>query len=55
MKLLSTAFRMICSVPDETDYIDVDNVAAEAENNETEIAEHLPFDSETGEVLADGN
>lgn len=43
------------SVPDETDYIDVDNVAAEAENNETEIAEHLPFDSETGEVLADGN
>lgn len=43
------------SVPDETDYIDVDNVAAEAENNETEIAEQLPFDSETGEVLADGN
>lgn len=43
------------SVPDETDYIDVDNVAAEAENNETEIAEQLPFDPETGEVLADGN
>ena len=43
------------SVPDETDYIDVDNVAAEAENNETEIAKQLPFDSETGEVLADGN
>ena len=43
------------SVPDETDYIDVDNVAAEAENNETEITEQLPFDSETGEVLADGN
>lgn len=43
------------SVPDETDYIDVDNVAAEAENNETEITEHLPFDPETGEVLADGN
>lgn len=43
------------SVPDETDYIDVDNVAAEAENNETEIAEQLPFDSETGEVLSDGN
>lgn len=43
------------SVPDETDYIDVDNVAAEAENNETEIAEHLPFDPETGEVLSDGN
>lgn len=43
------------SVPDETDYIDVDNVAAEIENNETEIAEQLPFDSETGEVLSDGN
>lgn len=43
------------SVPDETDYIDVDNVAAEAENNETEITEHLPFDPETGEVLTDGN
>lgn len=43
------------SVPDETDYIDVDNVAAEAENNETEIAEQLPFDPETGEVLADDN
>lgn len=43
------------SVPDETDYIDVDNVAAEAENNETEIAEQLPFGPETGEVLSDGN
>lgn len=43
------------SVPDETDYIDVDNVAAEAENNETEITEQLPFDPETGEVLSDGN
>lgn len=43
------------SVPDDTDYIDVDNVAAEAENNETEITEQLPFDPETGEVLADGN
>lgn len=43
------------SVPDETDYIDVDNVAAETENNETEIAEQLPFGPETGEVLSDGN
>lgn len=43
------------SIPDDTDYIDVDNVAAEAENNETDITEQLPFDSETGEVLADGN